>query len=118
MTTQAQQAKAQSIADEASKLPGVASAVVDDWDDHGGFSIFIQLKNKLQNSFCGRSTRIEFEISLRGLIQRMKAISEKAGAYWEWHEPPKRIYSYAGPCAKKFWDGYDRDSYKVSFRIG
>jgi hypothetical protein len=40
MTTESQRQQAETIAAEMAKLPGIASAVVDDWDDFGGFNLF------------------------------------------------------------------------------
>jgi hypothetical protein len=50
MTTESQRQQAETIAAEMAKLPGIASAVVDDWDDFGGFNLFIRLTTGGSNS--------------------------------------------------------------------
>jgi len=112
MTTEAQRKKAEIIATEMAKLPGIASATVDDWDDFGGVNLFIRLST-------GGSTSqfIKFLIPLNGIVLKLRSIARKHGAVWEWHQPPKRLYSYAGLRQRKFWDGYDTDSYKLSLKV-
>ncbi len=55
MTTESQRQQAETIAAEMAKLPGIASAVVDDWDDFGGFNLFIRLTTGGSNSSSDRS---------------------------------------------------------------
>jgi hypothetical protein len=110
VTSSKQRQTAEEIVKEIAGLPGVADATVDDFDDAGGFSLFARLTT-IGTQF------IQFTVPLAGLIPKFKAIAKKHGAAWEWHQPPLRQYSYAGPRHKKYWDGYDTDAYKVSIRI-
>ena len=48
MTTESQRQQAETIAAEMAKLPGIASAVVDDWDDFGGCNLFIRQIDRAQ----------------------------------------------------------------------
>jgi hypothetical protein len=114
MTTQAQRHQASEIAGQITKLQGIKSAVVDDDDGYGSFNLFIELRNRLEEHYASR--RIEFEISLHGLMARITRIIEHHGARLEWHEPPRRLYSRQGH-GKKLFDGYSTDSYKISVHI-
>jgi hypothetical protein len=112
MTTESQRQQAETIAAEMAKLPGIASAVVDDWDDFGGFNLFIRLTTAGSNSQF-----IKFLVPLNGIVLKLRSIAHRHGAEWEWHQPPKRLYSSAGPRQRKYWDGYDTDSYKLSLKV-
>jgi hypothetical protein len=114
MTTQAQRHKVSEIASEITKLQGIQSAVVDDDNGYGSFNVFIELRNRLEGHYASR--RIEFEISLHGLMARITRIIERHGARLEWHEPPRRQYSRQGH-GKKLFEGYSTDSYKISVHI-
>ena len=114
MTTQAQRHMASEIASEISKLQGIQSAVVDDDNGYGSFNVFIELRNRLEGHYASR--RIEFEISLHGLMARIARIIERHGARLEWHEPPRRQYSRQGH-GKKLFDGYNTHNYKVSVYV-
>src|ERR1035441_7084495 len=72
MTTQAQRHKASEIASEITKLQGIRSAVVDDDDGYGSFTIINDLVSRLEGPSASR--RIEFEISLHGLMARITRI--------------------------------------------
>ena len=102
---------ASEIASEISKLQGIKSAVVDDDNGYGSFNVFIELRNRLEGHYVSR--RIEFEISLHGLMARITRIIERHGARLEWHEPPRRQYARPGH-GKKLFEGYSTDSYKLS----
>jgi hypothetical protein len=112
MTTESQRQQAETIAAEMAKLPGIASAVVDDWDDFGGFNLFIRLTTGGSNSQF-----VKFLVPLNGIVLKLRSIARRHGAEWEWHQPPKRLYSSAGPRQRKYWDGYDTDSYKLSLKV-
>jgi len=112
MTTEAQRQNAAAIVAEMSALPGIESAQVDDWDDSGGFNFFVRLKPAQPGS-----RMIKFLVPLQGIILRLKAIVRKHGAVWEWHQPPRRLYGWAGRNKRKYWNGYDTDSYKLSAQV-
>jgi hypothetical protein len=114
MTTQSQRHRISKIASEITTLRGINSAVVDDDDGYGCFNVFIELRNRFDGH--GASRRIEFEISLHGLMARITGIIERHGARLEWHEPPRRQYSRPGH-GKKLFDGYNTHSYKVSVYV-
>ena len=105
---------ASEIASEISKLQGIQSAVVDDDNGYGSFNVFIELRNRLEGHYASR--RIEFEISLHGLMARITRIIERHGARREWHDPPRRQYSRQGH-GKKLFDGYNTHNYKVSVYV-
>jgi hypothetical protein len=112
MTTDSQRQKAQAVVADMVAVPGVKKTQVDDWDDRGGFNIFVQLKREPDSSQF-----IKFVVPLAGIVAKLKAIVAKHGSIWEWHEPPRREYSWAGPRQPKYWNGCNTDSYKLSLRV-
>jgi hypothetical protein len=112
MTTDSQRQKAQAVVADMVAVPGVEKTQVDDWDDRGGFNIFVQLKREPDSSQF-----IKFVVPLAGIVAKLKAIVAKHGSIWEWHEPPRREYSWAGPRQPKYWNGCNTDSYKLSLRV-
>jgi len=60
---------------------------------------------------------MKFLVPLNGIVLKLRSIARRHGAEWEWHQPPKRLYSSAGPRQRKYWDGYDTDSYKLSLKV-
>lgn len=71
MTTDSQRQQAETIAAEMAKLPGIASAVVDDWDDFGGFNLFIRLTTGGSNSQF-----IKFLVPLNGIVLKLRSIAQ------------------------------------------
>jgi hypothetical protein len=112
ITTEAQREKAAAIAAEMSTLPAVEAAQVDDWDDFGSFNFFVRLKTVEPTS-----SLIKFPVHLQSIILKLKAIVGKHGAVWQWHQPPQRLYGWAGRGKRKYWNGYDTNSYKLSVRV-
>jgi len=60
---------------------------------------------------------MKFLVPLNGIVLKLRSIARRHGAELEWHQPPKRLYSSAGPRQRKYWDGYDTDSYKLSLKV-
>ena len=109
MTSEVQQSKAKNIAAEVSKLPGVENAQVDDWSDYGLFSIIITL--------CSEDSKCTFKISLLGFLAKVKQIIKSNGGCLDGYDAPKRVYAYAGSHARKYFDGYDTNTYRLNVRI-
>ncbi len=93
-------------------VPGVEKTQVDDWDDRGGFNIFVQLKREPDSSQF-----IKFVVPLAGIVAKLKAIVAKHGSIWEWHEPPRPGQSRAGPEAAEVLERCNTHSYKLSLRV-
>ena len=114
MTTDDQIRQAREIARDCSGLPNIAEARIDDWNDYGYFSMFVY-PEKLQGLFEKTWTG-EFKArTTRGTLTRIQHVIKKAGAYFEWADVPKRVYWEDG--GRKRFDHYDRDNFKILFRV-
>jgi hypothetical protein len=116
VTTQLQIELARKIAEEIAKMvKGIRSTSVDDWDDNGSFNLFAFLKCR-DNPLTTAGGQYLFQLEdLRGLLTRIKTIIKTLGAEFEWAEPPRQCYHQMD--GRKFFEGYDRDNYKLSIRI-
>jgi len=111
MTTQAQIDLARQVAKDIEALSEIREARVDDWDDWGGFNLFVYPKGD-----C-RSGMIYFDVPLQGILARIKSRIKHDGAFFEWAESPKREYARFSSEKKGYFNGYDRNNYKISIRV-
>jgi len=107
MTTEQQKAQVQAALDQMAFCdPRIKSAHMDDWDDNGGFNIFIHLNMvNVQN----------MRAKLRGLIPMLQRIARVHNLRWEFHDSPRG--QYVKSFHRHYFQGYDRDNYKIGVRV-
>lgn len=116
MTNQSQIELARKVAEEIAKMvKGIRSTSVDDWDDNGSFNLFAFLKCR-HNPLTATGGQYLFQFEeLRGILTRIKTVIKTLGAEFERAESPRPCYHQVD--GRKFFEGYDRDNYKLSIRI-
>ena len=102
MTTEQQIAQVRAAADQMAFMDRrIKSVHVDDWDDSGGFNLFVHLA-------------MVNVTNLTGIVKKLKRIARVHNLRWEWCDAPKRQYTKS--FHRSYFTGYNRNNYKISLR--
>lgn len=102
--------KAKELAEAISKVPGIASCRVDDWNQFGEFGLFAQIP-------CGSGRPympLEKGYDLRKVIPKIKAILK--GHHYKIFSP-ERIYEKGSLSDSLFFRGYAKGSITIDVNL-